>query len=149
MNTASAPNSTALLITTSMSNSRYRRIDAPIAIGIRMNVRTATFWRTVSHPAWSGPPHSEFEDRIITTENTLATITAAVTSQRSWSRSIPVDRRKRRTRPSIEPRIPIGIARMTEAANPSGGASASIPRGFGSSASVAFSIGPGVNKLAK
>ena len=46
MKTASAPNSSARLITTSMSNKRYRRIDTPIASGINANDRITRFWST-------------------------------------------------------------------------------------------------------
>ena len=65
MNTASAPNSTALLITTSMSNSRYRRIETPIASGINVNDGITMFWRTVIQPGWSSPPQEYGIDTII------------------------------------------------------------------------------------
>ena len=43
MKTASAPNSSARLMTTSMSNRWYRSTDTPIAIGINPNEKTAMF----------------------------------------------------------------------------------------------------------
>ena len=49
MKTASAPNSTARLITTSMSNSRYRRIDTPIASRDQRERRARNVWSNVSH----------------------------------------------------------------------------------------------------
>ena len=58
MNTASAPNSSARLITTSMSNRWYRSTDTPIAIGIRPNEKTETFCRTVIQPGWCSRPMS-------------------------------------------------------------------------------------------
>ncbi len=50
MNPASRPMTTALRITTSMSNNRYRSTDTPIATGISPNVAIETFCSRPSHP---------------------------------------------------------------------------------------------------
>ena len=64
MKIASAANSTARLITTSISKSRYRRTAMPIAIGINANDRVATICSTASQVGVVVPPHSELNDKI-------------------------------------------------------------------------------------
>ena len=68
MNTASAPNSTALLITTSMSNKRYRRIDTPIASGISANDGITIVWSSVIQPGSPSPPQELPSDAKIAKE---------------------------------------------------------------------------------
>ena len=48
-----------------MSNSRYRRIDTPIAIGINANDGIAMFWSTETQPGWPPSPQEYGIDAII------------------------------------------------------------------------------------
>ena len=111
MKIAIAPNRSARLITTSISNSRYRRMETPIAIGIRPKDATVSACKIDIQPGAvvsQEPPH----DRTRADAYRTPTAPAAVTSHRSCNRSIPVDRRNRWTRPIRDPITPIGSAAM-------------------------------------
>ena len=74
---------------------------------------------------------------------------AAVTSHRSCSRSIPVDRRNRWTRLTSEPITPIGSMMMAPVATASTGRSASEPSGFTTFGNALSSNRPGPNRIAR
>ena len=59
MNTARAANTNVLLITTSMSKSRYLRTENPIASGMSPNVKSARSWSPISHFGFGDPITAE------------------------------------------------------------------------------------------
>ena len=72
-----------------------------------------------------------------------------MSSQRSWSRSIPEDRRNRSTSDVNDPITPMGITRISACAASRNGPSASIPSGFSAFGAIESTNGPGSSRIAR